>query len=346
MGEALNRKITLARRPDGAPQQTDFRMETEALPGPADGQVLLRTIYLSLDPYMRGRMNDGKSYAEPLEIGETMCGGTVCEIMASKNDKFAIGEIVLAYTGWQEYALSDGSGLRKIDLNLAPISTALGVLGMPGMTAYTGLMEIGKPKKGETVVVAAASGAVGSVVGQVAKIKGCRIVGIAGSQDKCDFVINELGFDDCLNHRDENLYNNLKTACPDGVDIYFENVGGKVLEAVIPRLNFQARIPVCGLISRYNTGSETVSGPDQLSRLMFAALSQRLCIQGFIVTDFQHRAKEFYAEVSRWMSKGKIRYREDVVDGLDNAVEAFQGLLQGKNFGKLLIRVGSDPTNF
>src|SRR6201991_23720 len=246
------KRIVLASRPHGEPKPSDFRYEDCKLPEPAAGQVLLRTIWLSLDPYMRGRMSDGPSYAQPVAIDGVMEGGTVAEVMASNSGDFAKGDIVLAHSGWQTHAVVDGKGLAKIDPKLAPISTAVGVLGMPGMTAYTGLLEIGKPKQGETVVVAAASGAVGSAVGQIARIKGARAIGIAGGADKCRYVKDELGFDDCIDHRDPDLAAKLKAACPKGIDVYFENVGGAVFEAVFPLLNAFARIPVCGLISQYN----------------------------------------------------------------------------------------------
>src|SRR5690242_985070 len=250
------KRIVLASRPVGEPKSSDFRIEEYAVPTPGQGEVLLRTIWLSLDPYMRGRMSDAASYAQPVPIGGVMEGGTVCEVIASNNPAYAKGDIVLARAGWQTHALADGKALRKIDPALAPISTAVGVLGMPGMTAYTGLLEIGKPQPGETVVVAAASGAVGSAVGQIARIKGARAVGIAGGKDKCDYVKKELGFDDCLDHRDPDLAAKLKDACPKGINVYFENVGGAVFEAVFPLLSNFARMPVCGLISEYNNFGE------------------------------------------------------------------------------------------
>src|SRR3954453_9468590 len=243
------RRIVLASRPVGEPKPSDFRLEEFAVPQPGPGELLLRTKFLSLDPYMRGRMSDAPSYAKPVGIGEVMEGGTVNEVVASNNDNYAVGDIVLAHTGWQTHAVSKGMGLRKLDPKVAPVSTALGVLGMPGMTAYTGLLEIGQPKEGETVVVAAASGAVGSVVGQIARIKGARAIGIAGGKDKCDYVKSEFGFDDCLDHRDPDLAAKLKEACPKGIDVYFENVGGAVFDAVYPLLNAFARVPVCGLIA-------------------------------------------------------------------------------------------------
>jgi NADPH-dependent curcumin reductase CurA len=269
-----------------------------------------------------------------------MEGGTVSEVIASNHAAFKKGDIVLSRAGWQTHALSDGRGLSKIDPRLAPISTAVGVLGMPGMTAYMGLLEIGKPQPGETVVVAAASGAVGSAVGQIAKIKGARAVGIAGGKEKCDYVKNELGFDECLDHRDPDLAARLKDACPKGIDIYFENVGGAVFDAVFPLLTNFARVPVCGLIAHYN--DTEVKPPKWAGRFMFAILTKRLTFRGFIVSDFAARHADFLRDMSQWVREGKIKYKEFVTEGLDNAPSAFMGLLKGANFGKQLVRVGSD----
>ncbi len=334
------KRITLAARPNGEPKSSDFKLETYVAPTPKDGEVLLRTIWLSLDPYMRGRMSDGPSYAQPVPIGGTMEGGTVSEVIASHNPSFKTGDIVLSHAGWQTHAISDGKGLRKIDPAAGPISTAVGVLGMPGMTAYTGLLDIGKPQPGETVVVAAASGAVGSAVGQIAKIKGARAVGIAGGKDKCDFVKNELGFDECLDHRDPDLKAKLKDACPKGIDVYFENVGGHVFEAVFPRLNAFARMPVCGLIAGYNATEAEV--PAWAGTMMRAVLTKRLTIRGFIVSDFAARHGDFLRDMSQWVREGKVKYKEFVTEGLDSAPDAFMGLLKGANFGKQLVRVGPD----
>ncbi len=343
MTRKTNRRILLAARPDGAPKESDFELVETPVPAPDDGEVVTRTIYLSLDPYMRGRMNAAKSYAEPVGIGDVMTGGAVGQVVASKHPKFTGGDIVFGQTGWQDYALSNGKGLRKLDSAKAPISTALGVLGMPGMTAYTGLLNIGQPKEGETLVVAAASGAVGSAVGQIGKIKGCRVIGVAGSPEKCKFVIDDLGFDDCLDHRDPDFAEKLAGACPEGVDIYWENVGGAVFEAVLPLFNFFARVPVCGLIAQYNaTGAP--EGPNKIPLLMRSVLSNRLRIQGFIVWDFAAQEREFQQVMSAWIREGRVKYREDFVDGLENAPKALMGLLKGKNFGKLVIRVSSDPT--
>jgi NADPH-dependent curcumin reductase CurA len=334
------KRIVLASRPVGEPKASNFRIEDYAPPTPGEGQVLLRTIWLSLDPYMRGRMSEGPSYVAPVPVGGVMEAGTVCEVIASNNPAFAKGDIVLGRAGWQTHALSDGTGLAKVDPKLAPISTAVGVLGMPGMTAYTGLLDIGKPQAGETVVVAAASGAVGSAVGQIARIKGARAVGIAGGKDKCDYVRKEFGFDACLDHRDPDLAVRLKDACPKGVDVYFENVGGAVFEAVFPLLNAFARVPVCGLIAHYNDTEAVV--PKWAGSLMRAVLTKRLTIRGFIVSDFAPRQADFLRDMSAWVREGKVKYKEFVTEGLESAPEAFIGLLKGANFGKQLVRVGPD----
>ncbi len=323
----------------GEPVAENFRLETEEVAGAAEGQLLLKTIYLSLDPYMRGRMSDGPSYAAPVEIGAIMTGGTVCEVVESGSPDFAPGDIVQAFSGWQEYSLVPAKGTRKINPSLAPVSTALGVLGMTGMTAYFGLLRLGEPKPGETVVVGAASGAVGSAVGQIAKIKGCRVVGIAGGAVKCDYVVKELGFDVCLDHHSATLKHDLKAACPDGIDVYFENVGGAVFEAVLPLMNNFGRIPVCGLIAGYNA-TGLPEGPDRSPLLMRSILTKRLRVQGFIVSDFGASAGEFFRDMSEWFRLGRMKYREDVVEGIENAPAAFIGMLQGRNFGKLLIKMG------
>jgi len=304
--------------------------------------MLLRTIYLSLDPYMRGRMDAGRSYAPRVEIGEPMVGQAVCEVIASNLPGFHTGDIILAAPGWQDYSLANGEGVRKIDRSLGPISYALGVLGMPGLTAYTGLLNIGKPVPGETLVVAAASGAVGSVVGQLGKIKGCRVVGIAGGQQKCGFVKEELGFDACLDHRQPELGERLEAACPNGIDIYFENVGGPVLDAVLPLLNDFARIPVCGLIAHYND-KELPPGPNCVPLLMVAILVKRLTFRGFIVLDYASQFPEFIREMTAWLREGRIKYREDITDGLENAPRELIRLLKGGNFGKKIIRVNPEP---
>ena len=337
---ASPKRVVLAARPHGEPKTSDFRLEDYAMPVPGEGEVLLRTIWLSLDPYMRGRMNDAASYSEPVPVDGVMEGGTVCEVLASNNPGVAKGDIVLAHSGWQTHAVVDGKLVRKVDTGLGPISTAVGILGMPGMTAYTGLLDIGQPKEGETVVVAAASGAVGSAVGQIAMIKGARAVGIAGGKDKCDYVKNELGFAECIDHRDPDFAAKLKAACPDGIDVYFENVGGEVFEAVFPLLNFFARIPVCGLIASYSDTAD--STPKWAGKMMRTVLTKRLLIRGFIVRDFANRRGDFLRDMSQWVKEGKVKYKEFVTEGLDSAPEAFMGLLKGKNFGKQLVRIGAD----
>jgi NADPH-dependent curcumin reductase CurA len=333
MAGNVNRQILLKSRPEGAPGLDNFQLTQQPIPEPGEGEVLMRNLYLSLDPYMRGRMSAAKSYAKPAAVGQPMVGGTVGQIVKSRNPQYPVGDIVLGYGGWQDYALSNGAGLRKLDPAAAPISTALGVLGMPGMTAYVGLTEIGQPKPGETVVVAAASGAVGSVVGQIAKIKGCRAVGIAGGAEKCRFVVDALGFDACVDHRAPDLAKQLQAACPAGIDVYFENVGGAVQQAVWPLLNDFARIPVCGLIAQYNA-TTSMPGPD-----MFSVLRKRLLLRGFIYSDFAAKLGDFLRDAGEWVRTGRLKYREDIVEGLENAPAAFLGLLQGKNFGKMLVKM-------
>jgi len=343
MPAEMNRQILLASRPQGEPVPENFRLVETAIPKAGPGQMLLHTIYLSLDPYMRGRMDAGKSYAAPVGIGEVMEGGAVSVVVESNLAGYSPGEIVVARTGWQEFSLSNGEGGHKVDPALGPISFALGVLGMPGLTAYTGLFNIGKPKVGETLVVAAASGAVGSVVGQIARIKGCQVVGIAGGDQKCRFVKQELGFDECLDHRLPDLAGRLQGACPKGVDIYFENVGGDVFEAILPLLNNFARIPVCGLIAHYNA-TQPPQGTNRVPQLMREILVKRLSFQGFIVFDFASQFGQFVHDVSGWLRQGRIKYREDITDGLENAPRELIGLLKGENFGKKIIRVSPDPS--
>ncbi len=313
------------------------------MPEPGPGEMLLRTVYLSLDPYMRGRMSSGPSYARGVAVGEVMVGRTVSEVIASRLDGYAPGDYLLSSNGWQEYALSDGSGVRRLDPSQAPLSTALGVLGMPGLTAYVGLIDIGRAAAGETVVVSAASGAVGSVVGQLARLRGCRVVGVAGAPKKCAYVTSELGFDACVSHLDDALPDALAAACPDGVDVYFDNVGGKVFEAALPLLNDFARVPICGRISTYND-TELPPGPNQVPRVLGAALVRRLTIRGFLVFDHGDTEPEFLEVVGAWVRSGAIRYREDIVEGIEAAPTAFLGLFEGANFGKLLVRVSEDPT--
>jgi NADPH-dependent curcumin reductase CurA len=338
------RQIVLAARPKGRPQLTDFRLEEAATPTPASGQLLLDVQYLSLDPYMRGRMDDRKSYATPLQLGDVMPGESVARVLVSNHPDYEEGDIVLAPTGWRTHAFSVGTGLngrslRKLDPGVAPVTTGLGVLGMPGFTAYGGMRAIGKPQPGETVVVAAASGPVGSLVGQLAKLAGARAVGIAGGAAKCAFVKDELRFDAAVDHRASDFAAELAAACPNGIDVYFENVGGAVWQAVLPLLNKYARVPVCGLIAQYN-GATGRDGVDRLPAAMREILSKSLTLRGFINSEFaeQHYA-DFLREVGAGIADGRIRYREDIVDGLDKAPEAFIGMLDGRNFGKLIVRV-------
>jgi NADPH-dependent curcumin reductase CurA len=341
MSNSENQRIVLASRPTGAPTPDNFRIETQAVAVLAQGQMLLRTVCLSLDPYMRGRMSDAPSYAPPVAIGEVMVGSTVSRVEISHHPDFAVGDWVLSQNGWQKYDLSDGKGIFKLDAQLEHPSYALGVLGMPGFTAYMGLLEIGQPKAGETVVVAAATGAVGSVVGQIAKLKGCHVVGIAGGEKKCKYAVEEFGFDACIDHRDPALKDLLAKACSKGIDVYFESVGGVVFEAVLPLLNTRARIPLCGLIAHYND-SEAPVGRDRTAQVMGTFLKRRICLQGFIIfDDYGTHFAEFQKQMSEWFSAGKIKVREDVVEGLERAPEAFIGLLQGKNFGKLVVQVGA-----
>ncbi len=330
-----HRRVVLASRPPGEPVESDFRLETVATPTPGAGEVLVRTIYLSLDPYMRGRMRDAASYAAPIGIGETMVGGTVGEVVISNHPALKPGDIVEDRLGWQEYGVSHGSTVRKIDPSIAPISTANGVLGMPGMTAWFGLLEIGQPRPGETVVVSAASGAVGQVVGQLAKRAGARAVGIAGGAKKCAFVRDELGFDACVDYKSGQLTDALKAACPDGVDVYFENVGGVIGDTVTTLMNTWGRIALCGAISQYNA-----TGVEMAPRLPGFFVCRRVTMRGFIVSDFAPKYEPARKLMGGLVRSGAIKYREDIVQGLENAPNAFIGLLRGDNFGKLQVQVG------
>ncbi|HWB44614.1 MAG TPA: NADP-dependent oxidoreductase [Hyphomicrobiaceae bacterium] len=334
------RRVVLARRPPGEVSESDFRIEEAPLPEPGPRQVLVRVIYLSLDPYMRGRMRDAASYAAPVQIGEVMTGGTVGEVVKSNHPDYKVGDIIEDRLGWQEYAIGPGPAMRKIDPSLAPISTANGVLGMPGMTAYFGLFEMGQPKPGETVVVSAASGAVGQIVGQLAKIAGCRAVGIAGGAKKCAFVTDTLGFDACIDYKAEkNLTAAVKAACPNGVDVYFDNVGGPVSDAVFLNLNFFSRVALCGSISQYNA-AEPQMGP----RLLGMFVGRRVTMRGFIVWDFNGKYDMARRQMGEWVRSGRIKYKEDIVEGINKAPAAFIGLLRGDNFGKLQVKLGDDPT--
>lgn len=341
--KTVNRRLVLASRPHGAPTAENFRQEEHPIPQADEGQVVLRTVFLSLDPYMRGRMSDAPSYAAPVQIGEVMTGGAVSRVVSSRHPDFQEGDWVLGSTGWQDYSAVAGDSVKKLDPRIADHpSLALGVLGMPGFTAFMGLLDIGNPQPGETVVVAAATGPVGSLVGQIAKIKGCRAIGIAGGEEKCRYAQEEFGFDACIDHRAEDFAEQLKAACPDGIDVYYENVGGKVFDAVMPLLNTKARIPVCGLVSQYNA-TNLPDGPDRLPLLAGMILRKRLRVQGFIIfDDYGHRYDEFAAQMGEWFDAGKIAFREDITEGLENAPDALIGLLEGKNFGKVVVRVGED----
>ena len=329
-----NLQVRLARRPIGLPDDSVFDLVHEAVPEPTEGQVLIRTLWLSVDPYMRGRMNDAPSYIPPFRVGEVLEGGVVGQVVQSRNPRFQEGEIVTGMLGWQSYSLSDGRGLGKVHPTLAPITAALHVLGIPGLTAYFGLLDIGRPKAGETVVISGAAGAVGSVVGQIAKLKGCRVVGLAGSDDKIAWLTGDLGFDAGINYRTQKLRAAVKEACPDGVDVYFDNVGGAVSDAVLLSLNDFARVPLCGQISLYNA-----DGPETGPRLLPLFVQRRVLMQGFIATDYAARFAEAQTELSQWLRDGKLSYRETVVDGIEQAPEAFRGLFRGDNTGKLLVKV-------
>jgi NADPH-dependent curcumin reductase CurA len=333
-----NRQVLLKRRPIGAPTTADFDIADGPIPGPGDGEVLVRGIYLSLDPYMRGRISGVRSYAKPVDIGAVIEGRVVGQVVRSRDPGFREGDYVFGGYGWQLYSAVPAKDLLKLDPNEAPPSTALGVLGMPGLTAYVGLSEIGRPQRGETVVVSAASGAVGAVAGQLAKRAGARVVGIAGGADKCRYVEGELGLDACIDHRSADLGAALERACPKGIDVYWENVGGAVQQAVFPRLNDFGRMVMCGMVSEYND-VEPRPGPNLTS-----AVRKRLKIQGFIVSDQWQRFGEYRAMAAPLVRKGELKYHEDIVEGLDRAPEAFIGLLNGRNFGKLLIKLGDDPT--
>ena len=331
----MNRQITLASRPVGAPTPDNFKLVETAVPTPERGQVLVKALYLSLDPYMRGRMSDAKSYAPSVQIGEVMTGGAVGRVVDSRHPGFKAGDIVEGRIGWQEYGLVEGGMLRKVDPDVAPISTALGVLGMPGLTAYFGLFEIGKPRPGETLVVSAASGAVGAVVCQLGKLAGARVVGIAGGPDKCAYVKEALGVDAVIDYKAEkDLSKALAAACPDGIDVYFDNVGGPVTDAIANLFNLRARMIVCGLISHYNMPDGYV-GPS----ILRSVLTNRVTIQGMIVFDWHDRWPAGVAQLGRFVKAGKLTYKEDVTEGLENAPATFIGMLEGKNFGKTLVKI-------
>jgi NADPH-dependent curcumin reductase CurA len=336
MAEYTRRSVVLRHRPSGAPRQQDFEIVEDTIPNPGLGEVVTRTIWLSIDPYMRGRLSDRPSYAPPVQIGEAMTGESIGEIVASADPRFAVGDVVRGSRGWQSHCVSKADTLTKLDKRGPPLSTHLGVLGMPGTTAYSGMKDIGQPKAGETVVVSAASGAVGSVAGQIAKRAGARVVGIAGGPDKCLWVQETLRFDDCVDHRLPNLPEALAEACPKGIDVYFENVGGAVQAAVFPLLNFFARVIMCGMVAQYNE-RDLPPGPN-----LGFVVGRRVRIEGMIVSDKPERFAEWRELASPWVKDGSLHYRETVIDGLENAPEALGLLLRGSNFGKMLVRVGPD----
>lgn len=338
--DSTNRQWLLSERPKGEPTDRTLRLVDSPIPKAGAGQMLLRTEFLSLDPYMRGRMNDAASYADPVAIGAVMVGGTVARVVESNVDGFAVDDWVLSYSGWQDYAVSDGTGVTSLGASPAHPSWALGILGMPGFTAWAGLTQIGRPKAGETIAVAAATGPVGATVGQIGKLFGCHVIGIAGGPDKCAYGVDTLGFDACIDHKAGDFAEQLAKASPHGIDVYFENVGGKVFDAVLPLLNANARIPLCGLVSQYNA-TQLPDGPDRMNWLLGQLLSKKILIQGFIIFDsFGHLYPEFAKTMSGWIENDRIKYREEIIDGLEAAPGAFVGLLKGNNFGKLVVRVG------
>ncbi|WP_027414686.1 NADP-dependent oxidoreductase [Aneurinibacillus terranovensis] len=335
---ATNRQIFLIERPQGMPDDRHFKLIESPIPDVEDGQVLIRTLYLSVDPYMRGRMSDVKSYVPPYKLNEVLTGGVVGEVMESRNQNFQRGDIVVGMLGWQDYSVSSGQYLTKIDPEAAPLTAYLGVVGMPGLTAYFGLLEIGKPQPGETVVVSGAAGAVGMVVGQIAKIKGCRVVGIAGSEKKISYLLDELSFDAAINYKTtKNIQADLEIACPNGVDVYFDNVGGDISDAVLRFLNHQARIPLCGQISMYN-----LEKPDIGPRITTSLIKTSSMMKGFIVSDYAAEHPRGIVQLAQWVKDGKIKYHETIVEGLENAPEAFLGLFRGENLGKQLVKVAND----
>lgn len=336
----MNRQITLAARPVGYPKETDFKLVQTTIPKPEDGHVLLKTLYLSVDPYMRGRMNAARSYAANVEHNEVMVGGVISEVIESRHSHYQVGDIVNANTGWQEYAVSGTDGLRKIDPSIAPISTGIGILGMPGLTAYFGLLEVGKLQDGETVFVSGAAGAVGSAVGQIAKIRGCRVVGSAGTDEKIDYITDELGFDAGFNYKNATDYQaKLAELCPDGIDVYFDNVGGQITDAVFPNLRVKGRVVICGQISQYN-----LENPETGPRFLWHLITQRARIEGFLVFEFADRYTEALLQMAEWIKQGKLKYRETIAEGgIEKAPAAFISMLKGGNIGKQLVKI-ADPS--
>lgn len=339
MSSPMNQRFVLASRPVGAPTAENFRLEEVNIPALSKNDVLIENHHLSIDPYMRGRMSDAKSYAEPVAIDGLMVGATVGKVLESQHADYQAGDWVLAYKGWETHSVVNGDTLIKLNPDLAPVSYALGILGMPGFTAYMGLLDIGQPKEDDTLVVAAATGPVGATVAQIGKLKGCRVVAIAGGEEKCQYARENLNVDACIDHKADNFAEQLAEACPQGIDIYFENVGGKVFDGVMPLLNTGARIPVCGLVSQYNN-TALPDGPDRLSQLMGTILVKRLTIKGFIIfDDYAHRYPEFAHDMAKWVGEGQIHYREHAVDGFEQAPQALIDVLEGRNFGKMVVNI-------
>ena len=336
MDNEVNLRVLLKSRPVGFPTEEDFQIVESSIPEPEEGEILVKVEWLSLDPYMRGRMNDAKSYASPVEIGEVMVGGAAGTVVNSRSPAFSVGDTVEGRLGWQSYALSDGSGVRKVDESLGPLQTSIGILGMPGLTAYFGFLDVCEPSPGDTVVVSAASGAVGQVVGQIARIMGCRVVGTVGSDDKLSYIVEELGFNVGINYKSQDIGKSLDNACPQGIDVYFDNVGGFVTDAVLDRINTGARISVCGQISQYN-----LAEPELAPRNMGVLTRTQSKMEGFLVTRYQSRFEEGRQRMARWIQEGELRYREYVVEGLENAPKTFIGMLNGENLGKTLIKVST-----
>lgn len=331
----MNKQWKLKSRPVGEPNADTWEYGESDIPSIADGQFLIKIQYVSLDPAMRGWLNDAKSYIEPVQIGDVMRAGTVGEVIESQHPQFAVGDFVVGHSGVQQYAVSDGKGVHKVDPKLAPLSTYLGVLGMPGMTGYFGLLKSGQPKSGETVVVSGAAGAVGGLVGQIAKIKGCRVVGIAGGEDKCKFLVDELGFDAAIDYKNENVKKALRQACPKGVDVFFDNVGGDILDAVLTQINFKARIVICGAISQYNN-TTPIKGPSNYLSL----LVNRARMEGIVVFDNIKEYPIAMQEISGWIQSGQMKVKEHIVDGIETFPNTLMMLFKGENFGKLILKVG------
>lgn len=339
MSDIISREIRLKNRPVGLPGENDFELKKIKIPEVGEGEMLVRNIYMSVDPYMRGRMYDRESYVPPFQLNQPLEGGCVGQIIESNKDKYEVGDFVFSMLGWREYFVSDGKGLTKIDVSIAPLQAYLGTVGMPGLTAYIGLLEMGKPQEGETVFVSAASGAVGSIVCQIAKLKSCRVIGSAGSDEKVSWLKEEAGIDAAFNYkRVDNLIAELGKHCPEGIDVYFENVGGTHLEAALEHMNPFGRVVMCGMISIYNA-TEPPPGPINLGY----TTSKRLTLQGFIVSDHMSKLPQFYADMGRWIEEGNIKWKETIVEGIENAPQAFMGLFKGDNFGKMLVKIGPDP---